>query len=405
MFHGSERIQELVRQASSLHVVNSVYYLGLLVLLFFCFQISGDPFSVNYDVQSDDSSYSLGIVFGVMSLLGIFKIVMQYPFFLARVIDDDQFELIIASCNAMCTFLIIRFIADEPLLGDVNLLLNSFVPMVLFILITPLTWRKSGVFYVGFYGFIEWSLLLVVFGWCLSVFVDLFQMKEWGALLSNIMVFSSPVFLSFLRRRHVVKLTEKIQAEVYTDPLTQIANRKCFYDFYDELRKKSKSGGLRADGLALFFVDVDWFKQYNDRYGHEQGDVCLVYVANYLSVLAKRLDLTVFRTGGEEFLMCGTITNSRWDDLFADPELQSWINGDMPLDMPHDLSPYGVLTLSGGVVMVTNEQIYFMNAMGVTNAADKCLYHAKKSGRGKLCLDNLDNLDNVDNLDGSRRCA
>jgi diguanylate cyclase (GGDEF)-like protein len=378
MGYGSDRIQDFIRQASSLHTVNTVYSVGLLIVLMFCYQIS--PIKSTAIGNIDFASWGMGLLFS-------FKISMQFSKFMQKNLQDEEFELLVALGNAACTFMVIAAVSEIQGRSVFLDFFHSFVPTLLFVLITPLTWRKRHVGFMGFFGFIEWALLISIIFWMGGIFVDLFVLNKWWALLSNATVCISPVFLKFIRQRYVNKLTERMHKEIYTDPLTQVSNRKCFYDYYDNLREQNKSQTLDGEGLVVIFIDIDYFKQYNDFYGHDEGDECLKLVASYLDTLAKDLGMSVFRIGGEEFVICGLTTENNWRELKNHHFLAKWLDADMPLDIKHEKTPSGVLTVSGGASFILRSQIYTMNAVGITKRADACLYKAKESGRGVLVID------------------
>lgn len=383
MLHGTDRIQDFIRQASSLNMVNTSYSIGLAVLLAFFFQ-----------VDTPDSKGYLFLFYSSFILCAAFvmKFMMQFVPGTRDFIKEEEFELVIAALNTATTFLIsfsVKYsLSFSPAYID---FMHAFVPTLLFILITPLTWRKKNKVYVGIFGFLEWGILISVSFWSGTILMHLFQGERWELLFSNFIVFLSPIIIKTLGKRHVDMLTERMHKEIYIDPLTKISNRKCFYDDYDKLREKNKSVELGHDGLAMFFIDIDHFKKYNDYYGHDKGDECLYNVSSYLSNISKKLALNLYRVGGEEFLMCGPVNINEWDAIIKNEIIVSWEKGEMKLPYEHKKSPLGVLTLSGGLSFIEKEKIYSLNAVGVSKQADICLFEAKESGRGKLVIDKCSN--------------
>ena len=179
-------------------------------------------------------------------------------------------------------------------------------------------------------------------------------------------------------------IKEKIHKEIYIDPLTNISNRKHFYDFYDKTREKNKTQPLSELGLCVIFIDIDYFKQYNDHYGHDEGDKCLLHVAGFINRLGDKLGLKAFRYGGEEFLLCGLVSKSSWDGFLKSEILLKWKSGKLDLNTPHVASKRKQLTLSGGINFVSSEMIHKMNAAGVVVDADKNLYLSKENGRNTV---------------------
>jgi diguanylate cyclase (GGDEF)-like protein len=168
----------------------------------------------------------------------------------------------------------------------------------------------------------------------------------------------------------------------YTDGLTGISNRRSF-DSYIEMSWNNCLNSSKP--LSLIMMDIDYFKLYNDNYGHIKGDDCLKAVAKELSKSAKRtLDLSA-RYGGEEFVIILPETHKEGAEIIAEEIRKNIIN----LDIPHESSPINKnVTLSLGVTtMVPNNQHTISEFI---NDADKALYEAKNLGRNRTCfVDNL----------------
>lgn len=168
----------------------------------------------------------------------------------------------------------------------------------------------------------------------------------------------------------------------YTDGLTGISNRRNF-DSYIEMSWNNCLNSNKP--LSLIMMDIDYFKLYNDNYGHIKGDDCLKAVAKELSKSAKRtLDLSA-RYGGEEFVIILPETHKDGAEIIAEEIRKNIIN----LDIPHESSPISKnVTLSLGVTtMVPNNQHTISEFI---NDADKALYEAKSLGRNRTCsVDNL----------------
>jgi diguanylate cyclase (GGDEF)-like protein len=376
---GSDKINDFIKQAASLYVVNTVYFVSLMVLCLFVFHVSDLQAGWLENVPVLMAGSFLAVVF-------LFKLAMHYYTGMQSILSEEQFELIVAVLNVFVTFSLVEALAILPANESTLLLLYSFLPTMLWVLISPLTWNKTHASFAGFYGFLEWTLLLSVLAWSLQTIFVLYQMGSHLALGSNLIVLASPFFLRFIRQRHMAKLSQKMHVEIYTDPLTGISNRKCFYDYYDGLRQQNRDRQFKKDGMMVLFIDIDHFKQYNDYYGHDAGDDCLAYVAQYLAELAEeRPGWQVFRYGGEEFLMCAPISESEWLSLPEEPLFSTWVAGEMPLDRLHEPTERGVLTISGGGCFISAENMYKSNAGSVTKLADKRLYQAKET-RGLLVL-------------------
>lgn len=170
---------------------------------------------------------------------------------------------------------------------------------------------------------------------------------------------------------------EKLTKLAITDGLTGIANRRYFDD---QLAHEWTRARRLNQPLAIAMIDVDWFKKYNDHYGHQGGDDCLRHVADVLSNVAKRDSDFVARYGGEEFAVILPMTQAE-NALTLSKNICIALSN---LQIPHALSDFGHVTLSVGVAVscptqTSNPQTLLMNA-------DKALYTAKAQGRNQAVL-------------------
>lgn len=156
------------------------------------------------------------------------------------------------------------------------------------------------------------------------------------------------------------------------DGLTGIANRRQF----EEALLREWRRCMRMHGqLSLLMVDVDFFKQYNDGYGHQAGDECLRAVAEALQGRLRRPADIVARYGGEEFAVILPDTASEGAMLVAE-SLRMAIQS---LGLPHKDSAFGVITASIGVASLIPQMAEGMPRL--VSAADWALYEAKRQGR------------------------
>jgi diguanylate cyclase (GGDEF)-like protein len=165
-----------------------------------------------------------------------------------------------------------------------------------------------------------------------------------------------------------------------TDGLTGIANRRHFDEaLVNEWRRSLRAGTL----LSLMLIDLDYFKKYNDHYGHQAGDDCLRSVARTLKAHALRAGDLVARYGGEEFVLITPTSN-------ADKALQhaqTLCHALEKMALPHAMSPFGFVTASIGVaVMALTEE---RTAEDLLKQADQALYSAKAQGRNQTVLANI----------------
>ncbi len=161
------------------------------------------------------------------------------------------------------------------------------------------------------------------------------------------------------------------------DGLTQIANRRRFDEY---LSQEWKRHMRMQQPISLLICDVDHFKLYNDRHGHQAGDECLKTVAKAVSQCFRDGDL-VARYGGEEFAMVLPQTNSAGALIVAE-RVRSAVAA---AALPHAASPVSDrVTVSIGVACKTPEPRGAADAGGLIEEADRQLYLAKHRGRNQV---------------------
>jgi adenylate cyclase len=162
-----------------------------------------------------------------------------------------------------------------------------------------------------------------------------------------------------------------------TDGLTQIPNRRCFDQFLVEHWRISQQ---KRQCLSLMLCDVDFFKKYNDTYGHQAGDLCLKQVAQILAQSVRKIDLAA-RYGGEEFVVVLTNTSPEAAMVIARricDRLRS-------LQIPHlssQASEY--VSLSCGIASTSISLVGSPEEL--ITKADLALYRAKEQGRDRAIL-------------------
>ena len=179
------------------------------------------------------------------------------------------------------------------------------------------------------------------------------------------------------RTRDLELANQKLAALSMTDGLTGIANRRRFDAALDAELHRATRGG---QPVALLMIDVDFFKNYNDFYGHQEGDACLRKVAALLQAHARRAGDLAARYGGEEFVMLAADTDADTAVALAEAlrhELEA-------LRLPHAQSPIGCVTISIGVAVLTPNE--HDTADIFIRSADKAMYRAKEQGRNRVAL-------------------
>lgn len=164
-----------------------------------------------------------------------------------------------------------------------------------------------------------------------------------------------------------------------TDSLTGIANRRRFDDvLVSEINRAARS----RQPLALMMIDVDFFKSYNDYYGHQEGDICLRQVAQLLQSWVRRPGDLVARYGGEEFVLLAA-------DSDVGPALDLAENIRQAVEtlaLPHLKSPLAHcrVTISIGVVVTVPDDR--QSPASLIRMADQAMYRAKNTGRNQVAL-------------------
>ncbi len=171
--------------------------------------------------------------------------------------------------------------------------------------------------------------------------------------------------------------TDLLERIAHLDSLTGISNRRHF----DKMLEVEWSLALRnKTSLSIIVADIDYFKGYNDHYGHIEGDQCLCSVAQCLSSLLQRPTDMVARYGGEEFVAIIPVTDIKGASLLA----ENWRTGVEGLRLPHAVSAVADhVTISVGyATLVPTRDLVPYYLVGV---ADEMMYHAKESGRNMVC--------------------
>ena len=168
----------------------------------------------------------------------------------------------------------------------------------------------------------------------------------------------------------------KTEAEkIYYDGLTGIYNRRYFDETLGRLTKSlSRRGGI----LSLMMLDIDFFKKYNDTYGHSEGDKCLKIVAETLQKVISRADDFVARYGGEEFAVVLPSTDEKGACRVADKILEK-IQSCKIAHKTSDIADH--VTVSIGVI--TAKVDHWHSADDFIIKADELLYVSKQSGRNR----------------------
>jgi diguanylate cyclase (GGDEF)-like protein len=169
-------------------------------------------------------------------------------------------------------------------------------------------------------------------------------------------------------------LNRQLETLSTTDGLTGIANRRHF----DAVLASEWSRAARLQQpLALAMIDVDWFKQYNDHYGHLEGDECLRQVALVLASCVRRAGDLAARYGGEEFAFIAPNCDAQQARQLAVKIQQAFAE----MMLPHQRSEFGRVTVSVGLASLVPQPGDTPHCL--VREADQALYQAKEQGRNR----------------------
>lgn len=172
---------------------------------------------------------------------------------------------------------------------------------------------------------------------------------------------------------HLIRLQKQLEEYSFQDGLTGIANRRMFDTVLEREWSNAQRTGLP---LSLLILDIDYFKQYNDHYGHIQGDECLRRVAQTLSLAANRPRDFIARIGGEEFVWLLPETDAESARLVARKCLHL-IRQQQIAHASSSVSAWVTLSLGVGTTLARQDA----SSLAFVEQVDKLLYRAKHNGR------------------------
>jgi diguanylate cyclase (GGDEF)-like protein len=326
---------------------------------------------------------SLSIVTAVMSIMNYMQ---------------RQYEMMIAT-TVLTVILVIILIFS--LVSKLKKVINLLLCIMLSLLCLYFT--LSG----GNDGFaILWTLLLPTtimlligfsYGVSIGIFFEVFFIVLFWTPAGNLVSGYEPTFmmrfpmlytaffmLSFLakylitqREMTVRDYIDTIERMSMIDQLTNIPNRR----YFDERMRSEWNRAIRnKDPLTVMLIDVDKFKQYNDTYGHLQGDAGLQAVASVFARTLKRSEDFYARWGGEEFIILLSNTGAVPAAALAERIRQHVADTHIPLA---DGQPAN-LTISMGIHTLTPSVQNTIEAF--IQCADEALYNAKHGGRNRVCV-------------------
>ncbi|TQR15455.1 sensor domain-containing diguanylate cyclase [Psychrobacillus soli] len=193
----------------------------------------------------------------------------------------------------------------------------------------------------------------------------------------EILCISRDVTTEKLKLNQLERETHRLQKAIFIDELTGVHNRRFFNKILNEEYKKSIHS---KNDFSLLMIDIDYFKQYNDTYGHPKGDQCLSLVANTLKSHVSDIGF-VCRIGGEEF--CIILPNINNDQAIS---LANKLRYEVEeLKVPHANSQTSLyITISIGVATTISHHSPQIDSSELLVLADQALYKAKEDGRNHV---------------------
>ena len=240
---------------------------------------------------------------------------------------------------------------------------GAFFSLLFYTILIPLAYSNIEIWNHGEWNFLSWirfsiaSILLVI-----VMYINEASQEKSDKELEKV-------------RQNEQRFIEQLHHKAITDQLTNLYNRRYYNEMVPQLLSLASRQQLN---ITFFILDVDYFKNYNDRYGHIQGDKALEDIAYALKRHIQRDDDFVFRLGGEEF---GGIILSKEREK-AQKWVQQLCSTIESLQIKHESSKVSkYLTVSIGIATICERDNYDLDYL--YNIADKALYKAKEGGRNR----------------------
>ena len=216
--------------------------------------------------------------------------------------------------------------------------------------------------------------------------VDDIDIRVQGFAVGCVDYITKPVFIPEMKARisthlKLQKQEHLLESLVYTDSLTQIANRRQ----YNETLQREWSRCIRyGQAISMLLIDIDFFKQFNDFYGHNVGDDCLIKIALNLNSLSRRPGDLFARIGGEEFVLLLSDCDETGAEAIAVEVMQTVSH----LNIANQGAPnHDRVTVSIGVASISPKT--GDEPLALFQIADEALYEAKNTGRNKYSFSDM----------------
>ncbi|MDD1622102.1 MAG: diguanylate cyclase [Methylococcaceae bacterium] len=233
---------------------------------------------------------------------------------------------------------------------------------------------QQGVKAGGYYGGLSISIPAGSIDEFVSARLRQLEFTHIGIALAGLVVLLVAFFTHQKMTRRLAKAKRHLQL-AYMDVLTQLPNRR-YYDFF--VNREWKRAMRQGYPLSMIMIDIDYFKIYNDKMGHIQGDHCLQHVAKTMRRYFRRAGDLIARYGGEEFCVVAACDT---DQIAQLAEILRKSVEDMQLPHPGSkISSFVTISL-GAATVVPDETMEFEELL---RRADQSLYLAKENGRNRV---------------------
>jgi len=197
----------------------------------------------------------------------------------------------------------------------------------------------------------------------------------WPMTVGHLLIALTGLLLLLLFGFKLSQIHRMLEEQGITDPLTRIPNRRFFIKRSEEEFQRARR---ENEPIAIIMADIDYFKLFNDRYGHLEGDACLQSVAETMKLMLRRPPDCIARYGGEEFVILLPNTPLEGGKMVAEKLCRAV----EALKISNEASQCSdVVTISLGVAAGEAGKVTYMTLL---KEADEALYRAKERGRNRV---------------------
>lgn len=297
----------------------------------------------------------------------------------------DSYAVTAVAIFGFTLFFFIHFVRPEITIWNIGVTLIILVSLYIFIPIrvkmanlvvafgivgTLYTLYIRGSAAPALLGLLFIMMLPAVVGYVAALRLQIVQREQFGLLRDVVEVNHS--LEGEIRRREALEV--ELQRQATTDPLTGLFNRRQYELLFERERERARRLGSR---MSLCVLDLDHFKQVNDKYGHDLGDQVLKHIAALFTQKLRQSDI-VGRFGGEEFIMLLPDTDVAQAEIVVNRMREHLLA--TPLVTPEVTI---LLSATFGVTEVTAEDQAIQD---VIRRADKALYDGKQAGRNRVII-------------------